>query len=990
MSFRSAIGDTVAITLAALGIAAFLTGPAHAGDCDYEAPSCVSCDANAFGSVVAEGAPQLSVAMKWTGVLGSPAVDNPGIVCMPNFKDMMWRRHERASECVWIDQAHVTLRSGGAVQSSDYKTIADADTSIGQPGDVFFGTINMSGSVDLSEELDQLWDDCDALWAAQPKGLVAVSCRELVDENGVSQLRGIAVTGSVTRPYLCSADPTLLCQLNERSLAHEAGHVLSLPHVTGTSSLMRGGGTGAALSLAECNQARQYILDNPIVDPPGDPDFVDFARDGLPDLPAALGHLDIIKTVVTDRASSQGRITFHIGTDGPLPTTGVFSYHVVLDSDNSPATGNNASTLLPGVNFPGANAIVRVLVDDGFAFGALFGPNGSGGWSIDEFFSADIRLRQPLIVGCDPFPTYDGPDVLGSFLEVEISVPYTELVANLVNGRAFPNGLRMMAVTFGPGGLLDMGPNTPAVLDFPAVTFPSISLPLNIFAGEDLPISVSGFPGNQPLKAFVGSTMYMPGITTSPTGTASFTLPLPADQPCGPTLVTVGIASGANAITADGITNIADLCRSDLDEDGDVDLGDLGLLLQSYQVNGNGDIDGDGETGLADLGALLQDYLACFCPGPLPAALNIDFSNNAGVPSSAFGAAAGQPGFWNVVVGIAPVPLLDIAGNATEATITASSGVEFANTGGPNGTKTPAGSDAERLMDDLFDLGNQPVARNFTITSLPPGSYRVFVYASAPDNLSFITNVTVNGAGPINIGGSWPSPFGFAPPLTHGVFGPFEISAGGTITVQAQPQVGFASMNGIQIVPTTGQTPPDRINLDCSNDAGVPTSAFGAAAGQPGVWNVATSPAGLALVDVNGLATGAVFSGTSGTEFSAVNAVNGIKTPLGSDAERLMDDLLDLGTGNRTLTVSQLEAGRYTVHVYASAPDSTTFTTAVTVNGQGPVFIGGVWNTPFMFNIGVTHGVYGPFDVPAGGAITIQTTPSVGFSTLNGLQLVGQ
>jgi hypothetical protein len=46
----------------------------------------------------------------------------------------------------------------------------------------------------------------------------------------------------------------------------------------------------------------------------------------------------------------------------------------------------------------------------------------------------------------------------------------------------------------------------------------------------------------------------------------------------------------------------------DLDADGDVDLGDLGILLAAYGVGNGGDIDGDGHTDLADLGILLANY----------------------------------------------------------------------------------------------------------------------------------------------------------------------------------------------------------------------------------------------------------------------------------------------------------------------------------------------------------------------------------------------
>jgi len=46
----------------------------------------------------------------------------------------------------------------------------------------------------------------------------------------------------------------------------------------------------------------------------------------------------------------------------------------------------------------------------------------------------------------------------------------------------------------------------------------------------------------------------------------------------------------------------------DLDNDGDVDQADLGILLSCYEINDCGDIDGDGDTDQADLGLLLANY----------------------------------------------------------------------------------------------------------------------------------------------------------------------------------------------------------------------------------------------------------------------------------------------------------------------------------------------------------------------------------------------
>ncbi|MFG0251464.1 MAG: Ig domain-containing protein, partial [Phycisphaerales bacterium JB038] len=46
----------------------------------------------------------------------------------------------------------------------------------------------------------------------------------------------------------------------------------------------------------------------------------------------------------------------------------------------------------------------------------------------------------------------------------------------------------------------------------------------------------------------------------------------------------------------------------DLDDDGDVDQSDLGVLLASYGLDAGGDCDGDGDTDQSDLGILLAHY----------------------------------------------------------------------------------------------------------------------------------------------------------------------------------------------------------------------------------------------------------------------------------------------------------------------------------------------------------------------------------------------
>jgi len=193
--------------------------------------------------------------------------------------------------------------------------------------------------------------------------------------------------------------------------------------------------------------------------------------------------------------------------------------------------------------------------------------------------------------------------------------------------------------------------------------------------------------------------------------------------------------------------------------------------------------------------------------------------------------------------------------------------------------------------------------------------------------------------------------------------------------------VAIVGVLAFTALPTSGQN----INIEYSTLLGTPTPVYGAAAGQPGIWNNPTVGTLVAqpLVDINGSPTTATIRMTP-ANFDLLSNNAGTS----GDDEALMDDILNLGsTGPDDFIIEHLSAGTYTVYTYAWAPDSDAFITSVDVNGLGVQNVGGPW--PGTQTLGITYAQHANVVVPADGTITISTNVVVSFGSLNGIQLVG-
>lgn len=177
--------------------------------------------------------------------------------------------------------------------------------------------------------------------------------------------------------------------------------------------------------------------------------------------------------------------------------------------------------------------------------------------------------------------------------------------------------------------------------------------------------------------------------------------------------------------------------------------------------------------------------------------------------------------------------------------------------------------------------------------------------------------------------------------------------------------------------PTTAQG----VNVDIGVASPGPSASFGAAAGQPGVWNAVSGAASgpVALVNLAGSASAVTLTRTSGSASDV--AVDNPGTS-GND-ELLMDDITYPLTTS-TWTIGGLAAGTYGVTTYAWAPDNALYVTGVVVNGNAPTNVGGAW--PGSFVLGTTH-AFDNVTIPAAGTITITLSAFASFASFNGFQI---
>jgi hypothetical protein len=198
--------------------------------------------------------------------------------------------------------------------------------------------------------------------------------------------------------------------------------------------------------------------------------------------------------------------------------------------------------------------------------------------------------------------------------------------------------------------------------------------------------------------------------------------------------------------------------------------------------------------------------------------LNIDFGTEFGGPADTFGAAAGQPGVWNTLVGsdLGPFPLVGLDGAPVAATLMMT--LPLGNAGDPDILSPITDPDTYALMADYFALRTASV--DVQIDGLMPGTYEVYAYGWSPDSSDLRTVFNIHVAGEeLDDGNSWVLsgvwPGDFIEGITHATQ-LITLGAGESITIFARG-IPNGSFNGIQLVPAATPACP----ADLTGDGGV-------------------------------------------------------------------------------------------------------------------------------------------------------------------------
>ena len=543
----------------------------------------------------------IQVPLRWCALKNTPAVTNPAGVGEPDTDNVLWRRHERVTDHIYLAQgADITFRSAFEAQVRDtnsFPVIDDPTISPGsQEGDI------IDPDLDNSTELKQALAACNTAWDALSRqfrvpfvGVPAVNVRQFVTSDGTVTSKAGQGSFNFTWPGNFSFDDicldpsrvttngdgiyafvkdnsfTLGTDPNDTILGHELGHVLFLGHGNGKdddgdgvydefcdktgelptpATLMTPGALSSVLTAAQQATVRTVAkkTSGAQLDPPGTVINADTVGDRRADPIGDVtdGSIDLMTAGMADNTVTGTTRVSHV-LFGDIPTSATRQYLLFADLDGNPATGGSPSTLGFTTGFQGAELVTRVLVAPAGEFQVVEA-------TVWRFVGATFVQQTDPAIHADL--TYSVAPDSGQrvLLVVSLSVPDTVRgpMAPTVPIQAVAEQLipqSASALTAGERDRLPADADGRADLFMVPPRFPACGTDAaQAQAGATVTVEAKDLLPERMAKVILGDAMVGSG-TTDAAGGIRVSFVVPPNAPLGQRLMTVGIAG--TALTAD-------------------------------------------------------------------------------------------------------------------------------------------------------------------------------------------------------------------------------------------------------------------------------------------------------------------------------------------------------------------------------------------------------------------------------------------------------